>query len=155
MADTNALVTLDERATMVARYRDSASISSIAAALRRSRRTVIDHLQEAGCIARTRPQGVSETLLEILVEAYVKDGTSIRQLGQAYDLSGTMVRRALLFAGVTLRPRGFPMPTTPPDAARPKDREQVLEAGQQLVPASSERAGDRLHKAHPAARGNA
>lgn len=98
-------VTGDERARIVELYDLHGNISKVARLTRRARRTVHERLADAGRVKPERPRVLSDAAIEQMATTYGQ-GAAIAAIARQYAVSTALARRALLFAGVSLRPAG-------------------------------------------------
>lgn len=95
----------DEVEDLVARYEAGESMKELAERFGISRWTVADHLKRNG--TSTRHQVMTDERITRCIELYAA-GLSLVAVGDEVGVDGATVRRALLAAGITPRPRpGF------------------------------------------------
>src|SRR5262245_39423911 len=95
----------DELDTLISHYQDGWTTTELAEEFNTSTGTISTTLSRAGITARPRgrPRLFSDPQrLNALVEAY-EDGTGVIQLALDYDCAPSVVRTALVDAGITLR----------------------------------------------------
>ncbi|REF00669.1 helix-turn-helix domain-containing protein [Thermomonospora umbrina] len=105
----------EETRRMLELHHGGVGVSHIASAVDRSLDAVRDRLAAAGHPVRRRPGVFTEEQVTALAQEY-EAGASIRRLAGAHGVAYGSVRRALLYAGVTLRPshRAGAATTSPP-----------------------------------------
>lgn len=95
-------------AELIADYQSGISSGELTTKYALAKGTVLRLLEDEG-VLRQR-QSLSDSQVVNLVSGYVDDKKSIAKLAAESGIAGTTIRRALISAGVEMRPRGWPHP---------------------------------------------